>query len=357
MKTIIWAVILFILVVSFLYVFKYFEDSQKVMTENKIVNPLNAQKANDEIYIHKIAGLGDEFPDKRTYDEACQTPKIYLDKRYSGILEFELLESDYKEENAGIDNSIYRYQRYTGGQYSCFFKGTYIKKLPDFKSAGTKNFVMEEFGNITFEYPDIEGFELKQNYNAEKKAGEIIYYSTGNLIPTGPPSNPPAHRHPILIIQKVESKTKDYSIDKINTNPNGIKYKIWDEHDANNIEFYFNDPYDNLDTTIEFDVSDKEVYLITTVNFIYNGISEQPLFDIISNSFKQNNMADISSEEALKIAEQECKKENWEFKDISISDEKDRWFVLTNKSFRGGNAFIYIDKKTGEVINKTYNLR
>ena len=77
MKTIIWAVILFILVVSFLYVFKYFEDSQKVMTENKIVNPLNAQKANDEIYIHKIAGLGDEFPDKRTYDEACQTPKIY----------------------------------------------------------------------------------------------------------------------------------------------------------------------------------------------------------------------------------------------------------------------------------------
>ena len=30
----------------------------------------------------------------------------------------------------------------------------------------------------------------------------------------------------------------------------------------------------------------KEVYLVTTVNFIYNGIHEQTILDIISSSFK-----------------------------------------------------------------------
>jgi len=69
----------------------------------------------------------------------------------------------------------------------------------------------------------------------------------------------------------------------------------------------------------------------------------------------QKIMLDISKEEASKIAEQECKKENWKFEDVSISDEKDQWFVMTNKSYRGGNALIYIDKKSGKVINKMYN--
>jgi len=90
----------------------------------------------------------------------------------------------------------------------------------------------------------------------------------------------------MLIIQKMDSKTRDYSIDKINTSPSGVKYKIWDEHNASNVEYYFNDPYENMDTTIEFQVSDKEVYLVTTVNFIYNGIAEQPVLDTIAESFK-----------------------------------------------------------------------
>lgn len=287
MKIILWTAVIIILSAFSFYIYGYLKDApNKTMDDNKTIDSVSIRKENDEIYIHKIAGLGDEIPDKRTYDEACQTPKIYLDKRYSGILEFELLKSDYKEANAGIENPIYRYQRYTGGQYSCLFKGTYIKKFPDLKGVGTKEFVMPEFSGISFEYPDIKGFELQKNYNAEKKAGEITYYSTDNLIPTGPPTNPPAHRHPMLIIQKTNSKTHDYSIDEIKNNPNGIRYKIWDEHDASSIEYYFDNPYDNLDTTIEFDVSDKEVYLITTVNFIYNGISEQPLLDIIADSFK-----------------------------------------------------------------------
>lgn len=284
MKAVIWAVIIFILAASSFYAYGYLKDSQKIM-DNTNFHQLSVKKVNDEIYIHKIAGLGDEVRDERTYEQACQSPKLGLDKRYAGILKFELQPSDYKEANAGVENPIYRYQRYTGGQYSCLFKGIYVKKFKDIKGLGNKGFDMAEFSDISFDYPDIEGFELRQNYNAEKEAGEIIYYSTGNLIPTGPPSNPPVHRHPMLIIQKITSKTKDYSIDKINTNSNGIKYKIWDEHDIHNVDYYLDDPYGNLDTTIEFDVADKEVYLITTVNFIYHGISEQPLLDIISNSF------------------------------------------------------------------------
>ncbi len=152
---------------------------------------------------------------------------------------------------------------------------------------GSKNFRMAEFDNISFDYPDIEGFELRQNYNAEKKSGEITYFSQKNLISEAIPySAPIIHRHPMLIIQKVDSETPNYSIDKIKSNQNGVKYKTWDEHDVNSIEYYFNDPYDNLDTTIEFDASDKEVYLVTTVNFIYNGISEKLILDIISHSFK-----------------------------------------------------------------------
>jgi len=268
--------------------FKTVIESFKITANDiKTIQPPMTQKTNGEIYIHKIAGLGDEVLDERTYNQACQMPKDYLDKRYLGILKFESLPSNYKEGNAGIKDSIYRYSNYIGGQYSCFFKGVYLKDYAKLKVLGSKNFIMAEFGNISFDYPDIEGFKLRQNYNAEKKSGEIAYFSQKNLISEAVPySSPVIHRHPMLIIQKVDSKTPNYSIDKINSNQNGVKYKTWDEHDVNSIEYYFNDPYDNLDTTIEFDASDKETYLVTTVNFIYNGIPEQPILNIISNSFK-----------------------------------------------------------------------
>ncbi len=262
-------------------------NSQKTFGDTKTPSSLDAMRVNNEIYIHKIAGLGDEVLDERTYDQACEMPLNYLDKRYSGILKFERLPSDYKEANAGVRDSIHRYSEWMGGQYSCLFKGTYLKNFPQAKIIDNKNFVMAEFGQLSFSYPNIEGFEIKQNFNAEKKSGELTYFSQKNVISEAIPHKAPAiHRHPMLIIQKMDSKTADYSIDKINTNSNGIKYKVWNEHDVNSIEYYFNDPYDNLDTTIEFDVSDKEVYLITTVNFIYNGIPEQPILGIISNSFK-----------------------------------------------------------------------
>lgn len=281
--------LILILVILFMFnPFKKFSDYKTIKNSTKLVQPSVARKVKDEIYIHKIAGLGDEVRDERTYSQACQMPKDYLNKRYSGILKFESLPSDYKEANDGIRDPIYRYSNYMGGQYSCFFKGVYLKDFPDLKFLdNNNNFKMAEFDSISFDYPNIEGFELKQNYNTEKKSGEIIYFSQKNLISKAVPYlTPTIHRHPMLIIQKMDNQTPNYSIDKISFNLNGVRYKIWNEHNVNNIEYYFNDPYNNLDTTIEFDVSDKEVYLITTVNFIYNGISERSVLDIISNSFK-----------------------------------------------------------------------
>ncbi|HCC59837.1 MAG: hypothetical protein A2402_00400 [Candidatus Staskawiczbacteria bacterium RIFOXYC1_FULL_37_43] len=68
-------------------------------------------------------------------------------------------------------------------------------------------------------------------------------------------------------------------------------------------------------------------------------------------------MQDISSKKALEIAEKECKDSDWDFSNVSITEteDKSKWFVLTNKSFRGGNALIYIDKQTGKIISKQYN--
>ena len=148
--------------------------NQKSLVDAKTTNSLDGMKVNDKIDIHKIAGLGDEVLDERTYDQACGMPQSYLDKRYLGILKFELLPSDYKEGNPGVKNSISRYSGWMGGQYSCFFKGTYLKDFPKLKIVDTKNFTMAEFGHVTFSYPDIESFELQQKYNVEKKSGEVF---------------------------------------------------------------------------------------------------------------------------------------------------------------------------------------
>ena len=61
----------------------------------------------------------------------------------------------------------------------------------------------------------------------------------------------------------------------------------------------------------------------------------------------------VSKKEALKIAEDVCKKEKWErfWHGIKVEDEDSYWKVWT--PFRlGGNILIRIDKKTGKVIEK-----
>jgi hypothetical protein len=60
---------------------------------------------------------------------------------------------------------------------------------------------------------------------------------------------------------------------------------------------------------------------------------------------------------ALKIAEEVCKQERWEWKDVSIESFRDYWHVTTNSSADGGNAEIDIDKKTGKVLEKWFNGR
>ena len=60
----------------------------------------------------------------------------------------------------------------------------------------------------------------------------------------------------------------------------------------------------------------------------------------------------ISKEEALRIAEEVCQQENWDWVDVRITDNKDYWDVMTNSSHLGMNGWIRIDKRTGKVIEK-----
>lgn len=279
MKIVLKIILILVFLIIIIFSILTYQQTQKSMNTN------NINKAEETIYIHKIAGLGDEVADSRTYEQACQEPQEYLNKRYKEILKFELLPSNYTEGNKGAIGAIQRYTASEGGQYSCYFKGTYLKSFTEPKILNVKSFAMSEISGVSFNYPQIEGFELKQNYNAEKKAGEIIYFAQKNVIAEAVPfSSPVIHRHPMLIIQKMDSKTPDYSVDKISVSPSGVKYKIWDEHDVNSN--YLDDPYDNLDTTIEFQISDKEIYLVSTVNFIYNGIAQQPVLNTIAESFR-----------------------------------------------------------------------
>ena len=60
----------------------------------------------------------------------------------------------------------------------------------------------------------------------------------------------------------------------------------------------------------------------------------------------------ISKEEALRIAEEVCKQENWEWVDVRITDNQNYWDIMTNSSHLGMNGWIRIDKRTGDVIKK-----
>ncbi|PIQ89513.1 MAG: hypothetical protein COV72_02500 [Candidatus Omnitrophica bacterium CG11_big_fil_rev_8_21_14_0_20_42_13] len=65
---------------------------------------------------------------------------------------------------------------------------------------------------------------------------------------------------------------------------------------------------------------------------------------------------DISKDEALKIAQEVCEKEGWEWKDVYVELYEDKWWgIHTNAGVLGGNAFIRIDKETGEVVEKFFN--
>ncbi len=63
----------------------------------------------------------------------------------------------------------------------------------------------------------------------------------------------------------------------------------------------------------------------------------------------------ISKAEILKIAQMICKKSGWEWNNINIYDENNRWHIVTKSLQDGDKVRIFIDKYTGEVLNVLYN--
>jgi hypothetical protein len=226
-----------------------------------------------DLIIHKIVCLGDEYRDEPSYEEACKEAQKYLNIRYSDIIIFEPLASDYIENN---DRSLYRRIIYTGGLYSCRFGGVYEKgKIKKVNVLDNYSFKLREFKGIYFEFPQLKDFVVTMKYNGHEKTGEIIYtYSKDKS----------SKFKPTLIVEKFDSPSHFVSTDKILKNINGVNYKIWDDHECN--LFYIEDIYMNMDTTIEFIISDEEIYQVSTSNFIYNGIPEREILDVIIKSFK-----------------------------------------------------------------------
>ena len=60
----------------------------------------------------------------------------------------------------------------------------------------------------------------------------------------------------------------------------------------------------------------------------------------------------VSRQEALRTAETVCRAEKWPWQDAMVLDRDRFWDVMTQKDQLGSNAFVRVDKKTGEVIMK-----
>jgi hypothetical protein len=59
----------------------------------------------------------------------------------------------------------------------------------------------------------------------------------------------------------------------------------------------------------------------------------------------------ITREDALVIARVACASRGWPWKErVSVQERLWGWRVMTNIPMRGGNAFIWIDGRTGEVV-------
>lgn len=65
----------------------------------------------------------------------------------------------------------------------------------------------------------------------------------------------------------------------------------------------------------------------------------------------------ISREDALFIAKEECLRRGWEWLDPVVQWQLGTWLVITNSNWIGGNAWIDIDKETGEVIRAEISSR
>jgi len=83
-------------------------------------------------------------------------------------------------------------------------------------------------------------------------------------------------------------------------------------------------------------------------------IRKVPRLSIASNpiTIKVVGVTGIPKEEALKIAQEVCEKEGWEWRGVNVVDNGTYWDINTNWGSLGSNALIRIDKRTGEVLEK-----
>jgi hypothetical protein len=60
----------------------------------------------------------------------------------------------------------------------------------------------------------------------------------------------------------------------------------------------------------------------------------------------------VSRDEAMEIARGVCAHEHWPWQDPYVLETERFWEITTKRATLGGNAFVRIDKQTGEVLDK-----
>lgn len=102
------------------------------------------------------------------------------------------------------------------------------------------------------------------------------------------------------------------------------------------------------------------IFIGSVVYVVYQNIINTP------KSFKEptlvSNKTNLTEQErqALRIAEEICKKEQWKWEDVAIGEQvtkkgQDCWLIVTNFSWLGGNASILIEKSTGNIVYKGFS--
>ncbi|MFH1024277.1 MAG: hypothetical protein V1809_12925 [Planctomycetota bacterium] len=85
-----------------------------------------------------------------------------------------------------------------------------------------------------------------------------------------------------------------------------------------------------------------------------NMFSDEEIKDFI-REFESGPPGELSRAKALVIAKQEIERDGHAWRSPGIRDKGARWEVVTNVGALGGNAHVFIDKRTGKVTNKFFN--
>lgn len=229
-----------------------------------------------DVVFHRQVGLGDEVRDARTYREACtESLNRALKKRYQGILNLTLLPSDIVENER---QAAWRRSAAEGGNYSCRIGGTY---LPGKKSRSAfSNLSAGELhlGQLSFSYARLDGFSPKEmKLSDAPDIAALIVYEAPQL------ANPPS-----FIVERQRDPARYLAGDVTRISPRGVRYRVWDEMEYR----YYNDrairgalgASPDEDATIEILVSDAEVYGVTLMNCLRNGVRAAPFMEHLAST-------------------------------------------------------------------------